>query len=487
MSISNSQSIVNATKWSFLAELSAKLIVPLTNMILARIIAPEVFGIIATINMITSLAEVFSSAGFQKYLIQHKYKNEDDLYQGTNTAFWTNLLLIGIIWLNIVFFRDYIAIIVGNKGYGFEIAIASFSLFITGFSSIQESLFSKSLNYKVIFQNRVIQITCPFFITIPLAFLGYSHWALIIGTIMGNILKAINLTVHSKWKPQLNFSIIHLKEMFSFSIWSFFESIAIWMTNWIDIFIISNSLGNFYTGIYKNSQTTVSSILSVITASVNGVFFSAISKIQDNDLEFKKTFFMFQKGISIFVLPLGVGIFLFSDLITIILLGEKWIAGSDFIGIWGLCMSWVAVYGTFSRESYRAKGLPKLSLFVQILNLIVVIPICFIGTKAGFQTLIYLRSFAYAEIIIVHSFFMKRYINISFLEMFENTKEPIISTIIMAIVGYPLRNINNSVIFQFLIIILCIIVYFFVLLVFKEYREKFLILLSKVKYKIYKK
>lgn len=487
MALSNSDSIITATKWSFLAEISAKIIVPVTNIILARIIAPEVFGIIATINMITSLAEVFSSAGFQKYLIQHHYDNENDLYCGTNTAFWANLFLIGVIWFFIVLFRNPIAIFVGNEGYGFEIAVASFSLFVTGFSSIQESLFSKNLNYKVIFQNRIIQIICPFFITIPLAFFGYGHWALIIGTIVGNVLKAINLTIHSNWKPSFYFQFKYLKEMFSFSIWTFFESIAIWLTNWIDIFIISNSLGNFYTGIYKNSQTTVSSILSIITASVNGVFFSAIAKVQDNEDEFKKTFFVFQKGISIFVLPLGLGIFLFSKLITIILLGDKWLAGSNFIGIWGLCMSWVAVYGTFSRESYRAKGLPKLSLFVQILNLAVVIPVCIIGTELGFNILIYLRSFAYAEIILIHSFFMKKCIGISFFNMFVNTKEPIISTIVMGFAGILLLQINDSIIFQFLIIFICICVYFLTLFLFKDYRNDALFYIHKIRKKLNKK
>ena len=64
--------IGNATAWSFAAEMSAKLIVPITNIILARILAPEAFGIIATINMVVSFADTFSTAGFQKYIVQHE-------------------------------------------------------------------------------------------------------------------------------------------------------------------------------------------------------------------------------------------------------------------------------------------------------------------------------------------------------------------------------------------------------------------------------
>ncbi len=73
---------------------------------------------------------------------------------------------------------------------------------------------------------------------------------------------------------------------------------------------------------------------------------------------------------------LGVGIYFFSDLITRVLLGIQWMEASKFIGIWGLCTSLVCVFGTFSREVYRAKGRPKISLAAQLLHLAFIIPVC---------------------------------------------------------------------------------------------------------------
>lgn len=68
--------VANAAKWSAITEIIAKLIAPVTNMALARILAPEAFGVIATITMIISFADMFTDAGFQKYLIQHEFKDE---------------------------------------------------------------------------------------------------------------------------------------------------------------------------------------------------------------------------------------------------------------------------------------------------------------------------------------------------------------------------------------------------------------------------
>ena len=73
--------VVNATKWSTITEIAAKLISPVTNMILARILAPEAFGVVATVTMIISFADMFTDSGFQKYLVQHEFKDENEKYK----------------------------------------------------------------------------------------------------------------------------------------------------------------------------------------------------------------------------------------------------------------------------------------------------------------------------------------------------------------------------------------------------------------------
>ena len=62
--------VVNATKWSSITEIAAKIVNPITMIVLARIIAPEAFGILATVTMVISFADMFTDAGFQKYLVQ---------------------------------------------------------------------------------------------------------------------------------------------------------------------------------------------------------------------------------------------------------------------------------------------------------------------------------------------------------------------------------------------------------------------------------
>lgn len=97
MSSDNSK-IIGATKWSAITEIAAKLILPISNMVLARILTPDAFGVVATISMIVSFAEIFTDAGFQKYLIQHEFEDDTDREQSTNVAFWSNFILSITLW-----------------------------------------------------------------------------------------------------------------------------------------------------------------------------------------------------------------------------------------------------------------------------------------------------------------------------------------------------------------------------------------------------
>ncbi len=476
------KAIGRATAWSFAAEVAAKIIVPITNIVLARILAPEAFGIIATINMVVSFADTFSTAGFQKYIVQHDYDNKQDLYRGATVAFWTNFSISVFAWLIIAVFNSQIADFVGNPGYGFGLMIASLSLPLTSFSCIQEALFQRQLNYKVLFYRRLVVSLLPFVVTIPLALLGLGYWALIIGTLAGNIVKAILLTITSEWKPRLFFDFQLLREMLSFSIWTLFESIAMWASSYIDILIISNGLGAYYTGLYKNSQSTVTSILTIVTGATTSVLFASLSRVQDDDKKFDNVFYTFQKDVAIFVLPIGVGIFCFSDLITRILLGTQWLEASPFIGIWGLCTSLVCVFGTFSREVYRAKGKPKISLIAQMLHLAFIIPVCLVAVQKGFNVLIWARSFSYLQIIVVHLCFIKIFFHMSPLKMFYTVKEPILCSAAMGGLAYLLHHVyEGDMLIQMIYVAICALFYFAVLCIFKEYRKMFLDLLKRAK------
>lgn len=450
---------INAAKWSSITEIAAKIVSPVANMILARIISPEAFGVVATVTMIVSFADMFTDAGFQKYLVQHEFKDEDEKFKYANVAFWTNLGISISLCAAIIVFRKQIAVLVGNPGLGNVIAIACVQLLLTSFSSIQMALYRRDFNFKTLFLARIIAVCIPFIVTIPLALLRLSYWALIIGNIFMQLSNAVILTVKSKWKPQLYYKAGILKEMLSFSIWSLVEAVSIWFTTWIDIFIIGTSFNQYYLGLYKTATAMVNSLLSIITASTVPVLFSVLSRLKNDDNQFNYVFFKTQKFVSMLVFPVGVCIFLYSSLVTEMLLGSQWSEASKIIGIYALTNSIIIVFGYYCSEVYRAKGRPKLSFLAQVLHLVVLIPTCIISSKYGFWEFVYARSWIIMEFVLVHLMIMKITMGVSILRTIKNVFPTLISAAAMGVSGYFLRYIYKGLGWSFVSIIICSLIY----------------------------
>lgn len=470
MTQSLNQKVVKATKWSVVTEVISKLITPLTSMVLARLLTPEAFGVVTTITMIITFAEIFTDAGFQKYLVQHEFADEIDRDESTNVAFWSNFLMSLLIWGGIAVFCEPLATLVGNPGMGNVVVIACVAIPLASFSSIQMALYKRDLDFKTLFKVRIVGICIPLFVTIPCALLFRNYWALIIGILARDLANAVLLTWYSNWKPRLYYSFKKLKEMISFTVWSLIEAISIWLTMYVDVFLVGTLLNQHYLGLYKTSTTVVGQMMHLITAATTPVLFSSLSRLQNDEVEFRRLFFKFQKLVGILVIPLGMGIFSFSDLITDILLGDQWSEISKFVGLWGLTSSIMIIYSHYSSEVYRAKGRPKLSVLSQWLHIIVLWPTVIISIKYGFETLYTARALVRFEGILVNMIIMYFVIHISALEMIKNTFHSLVAAATMLLIAWILRMVDSSFIWQIISVILCAIVYFGVIILFKDER-----------------
>lgn len=451
--------MANATKWSILSEIIAKLIVPITNMVLSRILAPEVFGVIATITMITSFADMLTDAGFQKYLIQHQFKSKKELFQNANVSFVSNFVTSLLIWIVIALFRNQIAESLGSPGFGAALSIASLQLPVTALSSIQMAIYKRNLNFKTLFARRIVSIILPFFITIPLAISGFQHWSLIIGTLIGNIANAIILTIYSEWKPKLFFKLSILKKMLNFSIWSLVESLTVWLSANIDTFIIGIIMTQYHLGLYKNSINMINSIMSIITMSFTPVLISGISRLQSDEIKYKQVFYKAQKLIAWIVFPIGVGIFLYRELAVSILFGKKWVEAAGIIGIAALIIPFKISISSLVSICYISKGKPKISALSQLLYIIPLVPVSITALNKGFWTFVIVRNLFTFELLFVNLLLINFVMKISAFKMCKNIIKPILSSLLMCLVYILISKISSLFIWNIISIIICAFVY----------------------------
>ena len=464
--------IFNATKWSSFAEIAARIASPIVNMVLARVLTPEAFGIVASITIITSFADIFTDAGFQKFIVQHDYRTEDELNASSNVAFTCNVALSLIIYILIFCFKEPLAHAIGCADEYWGIAIASLTVFCTSIPSVAVARFRRDLDFKPLFFTRIVGAFIPLVVTVPLAFIFRNYWALIIGTLFQKLFIAIATIVLSKWKPRLKFNELLFNDMIGFSIWNLLETLSIWFTGQANILIVSNILNAYYLGLYKTAMATVNSCLGIITAAFTPVFFSALSRYQNDIKQYNKTFDGFQYLLSLIVIPLGVGIFIYRELAINILLGDQWSEATFFLGLWALISTITIVFSNTACEVYRSYGKPKVSLVLQLCYLVIYVPVIYFSAKEGFKVLTIASSLVrllpvFADILVLHFAF-----HIKFSEIVNNTYYSIIASVIMAGAGFALRKVSTSILWDSISILLCILLYFFVIFINRNQRDK---------------
>lgn len=448
-----------ATKWSSITEIAARLAAPITSAVLARLLAPEAFGVVATLIMVVSFAEIFTDAGFQKYLVQHQFADKEDLDKGTNVAFWTNLILSLVIWGLIALFATPIANLVGSPGNELAIIVISAEIPLLAFSSIQMARYRREFDFKNLFVARMATAAVPLVVTVPLAIIFRSYWALVLGTLARDALNAVILTVKSPWKPRLAFSLSKLKEMLSISLWTVVENVTIWLSGHMDIFVVGFVLSDYYLGLYKTTINTGNAYMNLIAAATTPVLFSALSRYQDDDKSFRQVFFQFQRMVAILLFPLGFGLYVFRELATAILLGSQWMETADFLGLWCLTSAFTIVLSHYNSEAFRSKGKPKLSVLTQVLHLVVLVPTLILTVKMGYPVLTASRALVRLEIILVSSVILRVVIGIRFGDVIKNIWPSLLSAMVMAVVGLGLSMLWDNMIWDFVSAIVCVPVY----------------------------
>ena len=214
----------------------------------------------------------------------------------------------------------------------------------------------------------------------------------------------------------------------------------------------------------------VTTVMAVATSSMAPVLFSALSRHQHNKEEFEKTFLTFQRYMALFLVPLGVGMFVYQDFIVQILLGSQWKLAGIVLGSWALSSSLVTAISYLISEAFRAKGMPNISFLAQMLHLIVLIPVIYICVQYDFTTFVYARSIVRIQMIGVLLYLLAVYVKMNAWSVIFNIKAYIITSAIVGIGSYALLHVYNSMIWTIFCICVSLISYLIVLYLFPTER-----------------
>ena len=210
--MSSKATIISSLIWKFLERIGIQGTQFVVSIVLARLLAPENFGLIAIVTIIISIANVFIQSGLGTALIQKK--DADDL--DFSSIFYASLSLATIIYTGIFFTTPLIAQFYNNDELIPIIRVLTLTLFIGVFSSIQYAYVARNMMFKKLFFRSMGSIIPSSIVGISLAFAGFGVWALVAQQLFSASLSVIILWFTVPWRPRLSFSFQRLGKLFSF-------------------------------------------------------------------------------------------------------------------------------------------------------------------------------------------------------------------------------------------------------------------------------
>jgi len=444
--------IVNASKWSAFSEITSQAIRPLLFIILARLLTPEDYGVVAIAAMIISFSQVFWDAGLSKALIQR----EEDTEKTSNIVFWTNAALGVLIYVIVFVSAGFIAKFFKDPRVILVIQVQSLQIIIASLYSVQTALYQRQLNFRTLFWTRFITAVIPGVASIPLAYAGYGYWALVGGTLLGSMAQLIVLWKASPWRPRLEYDIELAKQLFSFGIWVTVEGLLSWFILWVDSIIIGNYLGSHYLGLYRTGNNFITMIFGLLINPLMPVLFSSFSRMQQDLEQLRNVFLKVSKLIAMIALPVGIGSFLIAEPLVAVIFGDKWHDMTPVIGFMGIMhgLSWLV--GT-NAEVYRAIGRPDLNTKIMFISLIYYLPAYLAAIPHGFITFLWARLGVACLSLPIHILVARKYLNLKILYFVANLKWVILASIMMSIgmqvVGKVAIKANETVILSAVTII----------------------------------
>ncbi len=359
--------ILKGAAWTVLSRLAIRLIGLISTLILARLLVPEDFGLIALAMSFYAILDVMSAFGFDMVLIQ----NQDAERSHYDTAWTLNVIKGTTSALLMLIFAGSIASFFNEPRVELIIQVLSVGMFVTGFENIGIVAFRKEMQFNKDFRFMVISKLIAFVVTISLAFMFQTYWALIAGMLAGMFMSVfISYQMHP-YRPR--FSLEKLAEIFSFSKWILLSNVVIYINRQGADIIIGKYNGSASLGLYTVSFEISNLPTTELVYPISRAIFPGYAKLQNDLMKFGEVFLNTLGFIALFAIPMGVGISLLAELMVPVMLGDKWSGAVPLIEI-------LAIYGVSrvlvsnAGSVYLAMGKPHIAAYMIGIQILFQVP-----------------------------------------------------------------------------------------------------------------
>lgn len=430
--------------WKFGERVSAQAVNFIVSIILARLLLPEDYGLIALVTVFITICNKVVVSGFATSLIQKK--NADNL--DFSTVFYFSVCVAAILYAILFITAPFIADFYSNESdpelFVQVIRVMGLNLFIIAVNSVQQAFVSRTMQFRKFFFSTIAGTIVSAGAGIALAYAGKGVWALVAQNMILALVNGIVLWFMVKWRPQLKFSFKRLKVLYSYG-WKIFVAsmIKILYTD-----LRSLVIGKVYTAadlaFYNKAQSFPQLIDTNVEGTIDSVLFSAISKKQSSVDEMRVMLRRAIKTTSFILMPLLAGLSAVAKPFIIILLTDKWAESIPLMQI--LAFSFIfAPVELENLQAIKALGRSDVALKVEIIKKVLGVIILIISIPFGVTAIAIGMVISTTLSAIINAIPNKKLLGYTFKMQLADILPSLLISLVMFAAVYPISLLNLNI------------------------------------------
>ncbi|GFE67660.1 lipopolysaccharide biosynthesis protein [Chroococcus sp. FPU101] len=362
------QKVVNSVFWSAAQGFGNQILSLIIFSVLARLLTPQDFGLVAIANVFLAILQIFLEQGFAQALIQ-----KDELTQKhLDTAFWTTVGMGVLITFLGITTAPLFAEFFRQPQLTPVIQWLSLLCLILSLSQVQQALLERKFAFKAIATRFLFGTIIGGFVGVVMALKGYGVWSLVTQQIIQATVATIFLWKVSDWRPKWYFSKQCFQDLFNFGIHILGFKIVSFFNDKANDFLIGYFLGAVALGYYSLASRIFSIITQIVVKTSQDIALPTFSRLQHEPEKMRQAFYQATQFTSLVAFPTFLGIALLAPELIFVSFGQQWLAAIPLIQILSL-MGILRSVTYFTSSVFVAMGKPswwfRLGLLKMVLNL----------------------------------------------------------------------------------------------------------------------
>lgn len=463
--ISQAQVIRNSF-WKFCESIGVQLLMLVITIVLARLLTPKDYGMMAIIVIATNFLTLFVNSSIAGYLIYKQDIRKQDFY----TAIICNISVALLLVLILLFFAKYIAIFYSSPSLTPMIMAMSAIIPFSAVSSVYNAYAMKMSMFKKLFLRNIISGPIAGILALYLAYAGFGVWALVWQQITYNVLLSIIiiLTIKVQLDGEWKLDFGSLRKMWTFGSFTLLATMIAFISDSISDLLVGKRISTSQLGIYSRGNQFPNTLFSSVNTVISNVFFPAFASY-GHDIKLLKD--KCRKSIRIIyslACPLLFGLIVCASPMIRVLLTDKWAQSIPIVQI--VCLYFLAVpFLQMTSQALLAVGSVKIRMIGEIVKMIFTFSLLFYLIKYGISGVAWSRVLVGWIMVIFTLIIIHKIMGYSGWDFIKDLYKPLLSSAAMALIISPILTLpidNLSILL--LQIFFGIVIYFIISKIFKN-------------------